>query len=379
MTNDTATKLPDLDERFDWYGYWAQTCPDEWAIVTSERRVTYAELERRIERRKTQLRRQGISSGVQLVHDRDSSVLDWVPTLVAGLNLGAESIIPDEDWSAHERTKHVHSLLEHDSVPGVDKDGEGGLWLFTSGTTNTPKPRFRSRVSLRSELTRVRDRLPDDLRSRRPAGLSLLPLSHGFGLINSLFLIHAIGGTVLFEDVDNLEAITEVLRDYPVEILYTWPLHLQKLSVTELWQQAAVSLCWCVSSSMPLQNTLASRFSRITGCSVRQQYGATETGPLSLDAADSPHDNMDCMGRPLEGVDFRVLDPEGQTLSVKQEGELAVQVEHLSLPEEEMTNGGYWRTGDLGYRDSEGRVYVLGRYDSFTDERRTLMQQLADQ
>ena len=78
-----------------------------------------------------------------------------------------------------------------------------------------------------------------------------------------------------------------------------------------------ISPRWCVSSSRRLTAEIRSRFERAAGCQVRQQYGMTETGPLRNDSDQPPCQELDCMGRPLPGVDgneignrFDVAEPE---------------------------------------------------------------------
>lgn len=88
-----------------------------------------------------------------------------------------------------------------------------------------------------------------------------------------------------------------------------------------------------------------------------------------MDSEHPPATQTQCMGAPVAGVDFRVLDSHGQPLPGEQPGELAVKLDHLCLPPHELTADGYYRTGDHGYRDHLGRIHVLGRLTPFTDER----------
>ncbi|MFW6059731.1 MAG: isocitrate/isopropylmalate family dehydrogenase [Phycisphaeraceae bacterium] len=329
--------------------------------------LTYGQLVERIAAQHARLMDTGRQPGSRVLNDHPPGSVSWLVMLIASLDLGLQVIQPDQDWPRRDVMRHVAPLLE--SAPATATAAVPGVWLFTSGTTDHPKPRLRSLALLRSDVTRVRARLPAALVERRPAGLCLLPLSHGFGLINGLLLMHAIGGTVLVENIEHRDAVAELLRTHEVRMLYSWPAQLEILSDRELWRQAKTPLTWCVSSSLRLSAETAARFTAASGCPVRQQYGATETGPLCLDSDEPPSTQTTCMGTPLDGVTLRVLDEAGHELPAQREGELAVRLDHLSLDPSELTVDGFWRTGDRGYVDPSGRVHVLGRLKAFTDER----------
>jgi hypothetical protein len=98
----------------------------------------------------------------------------------------------------------------------------------------------------------------------------------------------------------------------------------------------------------PVDERLDSDFQAAFGLSTGRNYGSTETGALFAGLADLP---PLCVGLPMPGVDFRVLDA-GTPCADGQRGELEVR---LADSEE-------WRpTGDIAVRDEHGRVTILGR------------------
>ncbi|MCS3904359.1 acyl-coenzyme A synthetase/AMP-(fatty) acid ligase [Methylohalomonas lacus] len=351
-----------------WYEHWAADAPADWAVVTPSSCINYADLLEHIVRQEQSLSVRGYRRGDRLLHADRPGTVDWIVTLLAGLGLGLQVVLPDEDWPEERIPLHTGSLF----VPDTATAGHtpAGIWLFTSGTTAVPKPRLRTLAHLRADIARVHDRLPATIRCNRPASLCLLPLSHGFGLLNSLLSVHAFGGTAVIEEIGQPQRIAAALHRYPVQVLYSWPAHLHKLSDPELWQQAAAPLLWCVSSSLRLTAETARAFAAASGCPVRQQYGTTETGPLCVDGGEPPADEPHCMGTPLNGVEVRVLDADGRSRADGQAGELAVRLAPHQLPDHELTADGFWPTGDHGCLDRHGRVHVLGRYRAFTDERR---------
>jgi long-chain acyl-CoA synthetase len=250
----------------------------------------------------------------------------WLVRLLAGLAGGAEVVLPDTDWSGPERARAFARLPDAGAGPGV--------WLYTSGTTAEPRPFFRSTAELATMVERIRETVPADLAAARPAGRCLAPLDHGFGLMNGLFLVHALGGTV-------------VSSDAPAQLLFGWPVHFRALLDEGIGRRT--ELRWCVSAAYGLDRETAAAFRARTGCPLRQLYGTTELGPLCVDTDEDPE--PPCVGRPLRGVEIEVDD----------DGALTARV-----------GGDRHATGDLGRLDDLGRVYVLGRAGPFRDERKDL-------
>jgi long-chain acyl-CoA synthetase len=101
-----------------------------------------------------------------------------------------------------------------------------------------------------------------------------------------------------------------------------------------------------------------------------QGYGLTEAAPV-ISANTLAHHKLGSSGRTMPGLDVRICDPDGRTLPSGSRGEIVVRGENVMA--------GYWKneratadvlrdgwlyTGDLGYLDEEGFLYVLGRVKS---------------
>jgi acyl-coenzyme A synthetase/AMP-(fatty) acid ligase len=378
-----------MDLALAWYSAWAGADPDFPALVLPTGGLSYGVLRDRIEDERRRLAGAGLNPGDRVVVD----VADpeaWVVALLATLAAGAQAILPDSDWSPSRRRRALATLSpgfllrlgkkgalhlvrsSEDAIHG-DLPAGAGVWLFTSGTTATPVPHFRDAAVLRRMVERVRARWPATFAGSRPAVLSTAPLAHSFGLVNSLLLTHAIGGTLIQSDADDAAATVGCVFRHEARVLLAWPSHLRTLARRRLWPRPSAStLEWCVSSSYRLEPEVARRFSDCTGCAVRSQYGITETGPLCLDGANPPSTLAYCVGAPLDGVELEVVDARDEPAPPGARGQLRVRAEGVALAGAEQNAHAFWHTGDIGRIDPQGRVFVFGRAHPFTDERREI-------
>jgi long-chain acyl-CoA synthetase len=100
-----------------------------------------------------------------------------------------------------------------------------------------------------------------------------------------------------------------------------------------------------------------------------QDYGLSETGFLTglLDHEHTEDKLMSC-GRPCVGVDIRVMDDFGQEVPTGQKGELVVRGANImrgywnnTEETDRAFRDGFFRTGDVGYQDTDGYLYILDR------------------
>jgi acyl-CoA synthetase (AMP-forming)/AMP-acid ligase II len=133
------------------------------------------------------------------------------------------------------------------------------------------------------------------------------------------------------------------------------------------------SLRTIVYGGAPIATPLLERGMKVFGCDFCQIYGMTETGNMAVSLRPADHRTADAprllaAGRPLPGVQVRVLTREGRPAAPGEVGEIEVQspaqmVGYWNRPEETRSTmaDGWVRTGDGGYLDRDGFLYVCDR------------------
>ena len=111
------------------------------------------------------------------------------------------------------------------------------------------------------------------------------------------------------------------------------------------------------------------------GMYVRQLYGSTETGTISVDLGADVEGSLESVGAPIAGVEVKVFTDDGRVTEADEVGEIAVKspaaitgYEGLEEVNRETFRDGYFFTGDLGKRDHDGLLYLVGRKKFFINK-----------
>ncbi|KIO77865.1 AMP-dependent synthetase [Pedobacter lusitanus] len=123
----------------------------------------------------------------------------------------------------------------------------------------------------------------------------------------------------------------------------------------------------------PISDVLMSKAAGKFGCDFFQIYGMTETGNMAVCLRPEDHHvngvkRLNAAGRPLPGVEVKIIDPSGRQLKATEVGEIYIKSPSVMLAywkNQEETDGtlvdGWIRTGDGGYQDQDGYLYVCDR------------------
>lgn len=270
--------------------------------------------------------------------------------------------------------------------------------LYTSGTTGLPKGTMHSqwglvapvvaslklrqawleRPSLKTigrmakALMRYRERL---LRAAgRPQVMLTTVGCHTITGLEAMLQALLMGDKlVLMPRFDPVEALQLVERER-VTILIGVPMaYAMMLAVQDFDRYDLSSLLICGTGGAPCSPELARQMQERFGCAVHIGFGTTELagGIAATSLEDSEELQAETVGRPMPGMEIKIVDEQRRELPPGQVGELACRGENVMLgyyraPEktaEVVDEEGWYYTGDLAVMDERGYLRIIGRKD----------------
>lgn len=337
--------------------------------------LTWRELELRAGGVARRLSRQGVRAG-----DTVALLLPngwgFVAALWGALKLDATVAPLNPLLSAGERARILAHLgptlivdqMDEEQAVWDSADGRApALVLYTSGSTGRPKGAVLSHAALRaaneSWAGPVMRLTPHDV------VLAALPLAHSFGLNGALLAPLLVGATVTIVERFSPEETLRAIARHGVTVLPAVATMFQRMLEDPGVSEAPCSrLRLAVSGAAPCPWELAQAWRRRTGVRIVRGYGMTELfRPISY-LADDPIDLPDAIGRPVPGVEVRVVDEAEQALPAGDAGELWIRTPammdgYLRADEETraVIRDGWFKTGDLATISPDGFISVVGR------------------
>jgi long-chain acyl-CoA synthetase len=198
--------------------------------------------------------------------------------------------------------------------------------------------------------------------------LAVLPFCHSFGLCNVLLAGLKAGAEVHIEPFAPRPTATAI-QEHRITVLPAAPIMFRLLARTHFDPPPDFGSLRCVlSAGAALPPAVLEAFRDAFGVGISESYGSTETGPVSLAPPGDGPPEPDRVGRPYEGVEVEIRDASGEPLPDGREGEIWVRspanfAGYVGGPRPggAKLRGEYVGTGDVGYRDGRGELYVTGR------------------
>jgi acyl-CoA synthetase (AMP-forming)/AMP-acid ligase II len=295
-----------------------------------------------------------------------------VPSAVA--RTGASLVLVDarhtrleQSELAGARIEELSAFLERAGEAELHKDaGVGaGLMLQSSGTTGLPKIVRRSAEAVDAVARNVANAaglLPED------RVLAAAPICHAYGIENGFLGPLWAGATVhLTDGLDLPVALAEL--EHGCTVFPGVPFMFEVLARSG-GRGGSLRLAYSAGGMLP--PAVAQAFETSFGKRVGQLYGASELGSVTFNHPDRPSPDPLSVGRPMEGVRVRIVDPGDQERDVDAGAEGLVLIHAPSMMSgyvdgEAPIVDGYFITGDLGRLDEAGNLTITGRLKQLID------------
>lgn len=262
----------------------------------------------------------------------------------------------------------LDDLLATPPVPVVDRGADDlAVLIFTSGTAGSPKAAMLSHGNLLSNLQQVIDLRgggdPTDL------ALGVLPMFHIFGLNVVLgTALHAGAAVLLIERFDPMSAL-EAIQKHGVTVLPGAPqMWSAWAAMPGLPAESFASIKVATSGAAHLDPHVAQTIKARFDLEVGEGYGLTEASPVVTATIGLPW-RPGSVGAPVDGVEVRLVDVDGEDVLVGDPGEIWVKGPNVFQGywnDAEATRAcidedGWLHTGDIAMVDDEGFLFLVDR------------------
>lgn len=282
--------------------------------------------------------------------------------------------VPNDD-------RHVtfQALLDNDGIyrsyPIADLTDAIALLQYTGGTTGLPKGAMLTHANLTAatnqcvETTRTD---PPTLDEGEERVLAVLPPFHIYALTVNMLLGVRIGAELVQHIRFDIDAVVKDLAEKKITAFPGVPtMFVAVLNHSEAGKVDLTSLKWCNSGGAPLPLEVQRSFEKLTGCRLAEGWGMTETSPTGTFTPVTNEPRAGSCGVPSPGITIKFLDTSDNVTYVPlgQTGELCIKGPNVmkgywkkpDATAEIMTSDGFMRTGDVGYMDQDGYVYIVDR------------------
>ena len=262
---------------------------------------------------------------------------------------------------------------KYENLEPVALDHEDIAFLqYTGGTTGVSKGAVLTHRNLVANVLQTEAWMGPSLRDQtgQMVLISALPLYHIFSLQGCLTFLRLGAHNVLIANPRDFPGFVKELGKYRFTFFAGVNTLFNALLNTPGFDRLDFgALKVSLGGGMAVQRAVAERWKQVTGCTLTQAWGLTETSPgACINPLDAPDFNGS-IGLPISSTIITIRDDDGNELPVRQSGEICVEGPQVmrgywNRPDETdkvMIDGRILRTGDIGYMDENGYVFIEDR------------------
>jgi len=321
-----------------------------------------------------------VRAGTAVEHVVTTSIADWLPRaaqlrlrlpLAKARKARAETVAV---LPAGAPVKDFRALLRGAAAASrqtpVDPATDLALLQYTGGTTGLSRGAMLTHANLVSNawMNRMWD---TGATPGKEVTLAVLPLFHAYGLTVAMTSTVLLGGTLVLLPRFDLDQVFEAIDRWQPTLLPGVPPIYQALADSpKVKAHDLRSIRLCVSGAMRLPVEIAEHFTRISGATLIEGYGMTETSPCTHANPTTGPARPGSIGLPLPGTRVKLVEQDDPSMEVPigSPGEMAIAgpqvfAGYWGRPDQAgiFTDDGYLLTGDVAVMDAAGWFTVVDR------------------
>jgi acyl-CoA synthetase (AMP-forming)/AMP-acid ligase II len=248
-----------------------------------------------------------------------------------------------------------------------DSDASLAAFIYTTGTTGTPKGVMLTHGNLcfiASMMGELREIAPSD------KVYCVLPITHVMGLASVLLGSLHSGAHVHLRPRFSAKQCLSEINTLGITVLQGATAMFAKLTeqaMLDKWRLTA-PMRFMGAGGAPIDTTVKRNTERLFAVVLQNGYGLTEAASICWTRFGEVYDD-DSVGRPLPGMELRILDDNGHVVTDDTVGELCARGPNVmrgyfrnpDMTDKVLAPDGWLNTQDLARRAKDGRIYIVGR------------------
>jgi long-chain acyl-CoA synthetase len=259
--------------------------------------------------------------------------------------------------------------LERYNKPEV-KQNEVAFLQYTGGTTGVSKGAMLTHKNIIANMEQISAWMVPKLKESEEVVITALPLYHIFALtVNGLAMLKIGAKNILITNPRDMPAFIKELRKYPFTVITGVNTLFNGLLNQEDFKKLDFShLKIAVGGGMAVQKVVAHKWKEVTGTSLAEGYGLTETSPVLTCNPIDGTERIGSIGVPLPNTEVTILDEEGNPVKEGEAGEICakgpqIMPGYYQRPDEteKVFLNGWFKTGDIGIMEPDGYFRIVDR------------------
>jgi long-chain acyl-CoA synthetase len=256
----------------------------------------------------------------------------------------------------------THIPLSHDDIAFLQ---------YTGGTTGVAKGAMLSHKNMVANMLQASEWIKNDVVPGRETIITALPLYHIFSLTaNCMVFMEAGAHNILITNPRDFKGFVKELSNTPFTAITGVNTLFNALINTKGFHDINFAqLKITLGGGMSVQPAVAAQWKQITGCTLVEAFGLTETSPAVCINPLNLKEYNGSIGLPISSTYCKLIDDEGKTITNDEAGELCVKGPQVmqgywNRPEETanvLSDDGWLKTGDVAKMDGNGFFYIVDR------------------
>ncbi|MCH6482087.1 long-chain fatty acid--CoA ligase [Pseudoxanthomonas sp. LH2527] len=283
-----------------------------------------------------------------------------------------KKMVPDYDIPGTVRFKDTLTLGQLHTLPDVDIDsGDIAFLQYTGGTTGVAKGAMLTHRNLVANMQQAGVWVGTGLDYGNEVIITALPLYHIFALTANCLVFMKLGGlNHLITNPRDMPGFVKELKATRFTAITGVNTLFNGLLNTPGFDEVDFSnLKMTLGGGMAVQRAVAEKWKKVTGVTLVEAYGLTETSPAACINPMDLHDYNGAIGLPVPSTDACLKDDDGNIVPTGEVGELCIKGPQVmkgywQRPEETanvMDADGWLHTGDMAKMDENGFFYIVDR------------------